>query len=123
AKYGALIRPSVSRVMRSAVRCAPVPRPGRSRGQVDTITISIRLWAIAGAASVETAAAEPAATLAFFRNERRSIILLPQQSRESTPKRLSAMLAGQPFEMMPRVRYRTHVIVPPKTGDATRTKS
>ena len=51
-----------------AKRCAPVPRPGKSRGQVVTMAISMRFFIMAGAfwawanpLPVTTAAAVPAA--------------------------------------------------------------
>ena len=64
AKYWTFSRPSVMSVRCWAKRCAPVPRPGKSRGHVVTITMSWRFWEIAGAATV--APATPAAPAAVF---------------------------------------------------------
>ena len=70
AKYCTCNRPSVMSVSAWAMRCAPVPRPGKSRGQVLTMTTSRLPWAMAGAATV--AAATPVApAAAFFRKPRR----------------------------------------------------
>jgi len=49
-----------SSVMRAARRCALSPRPGKSRGQLDTMTSSVLSWAMAGAA---IAAPAPATAL------------------------------------------------------------
>ena len=58
------IRPPEALVIRSATRCAPVPRPGKFFGQVVTIC-SVRLsCAIAGALNAAApAATEPAAVV------------------------------------------------------------
>ena len=43
------MRPSLMSCKRLAKRCAPVPRPGKSRGQVLTMAISMRSFMTAGA--------------------------------------------------------------------------
>ena len=55
------MRPSVPLVMRSASRCAPVPRPGKFFGQVVTILSCLLPCAMAGAGKFEAAAAATAA--------------------------------------------------------------
>jgi aryl sulfotransferase len=62
------MRPPEAAVMRSATRCAPVPRPGKLRGHVVTMRTTCLSCAMAGAASAPAAAPTPAALMKLRRS-------------------------------------------------------
>ena len=84
-----LIRPSLTSVIRAANRWALMPRPGKSRGQLETMVLYLEDAAMAGAATVAATAAVPA-TPAVEINFLRSI-----NFSSSCSVRLSLLLGAQ----------------------------